>query len=75
MTPRRASKRTSTVTKSKELEETLQKRREKSEVRVQKAKSKSLQKLVDEEERLFTEEAFRRLSPPGGILKRGWVKN
>ena len=59
MTPRRASKRTSTVTKSKELEETLQKRREKSEIRVQTARSKALQKLVNEEERVFTEEAFR----------------
>ena len=62
MTPR-LSKRTIAVNKRKQLEVKLKKRKEQADFRLKlsksKARSKALQKLHDQELRLFTEEAFR----------------
>ena len=62
MTPR-LSKRTIPVNKRKQLEVKLKKRKEQADFRLElsksKARSKALQKLHDQELRLFTEEAFR----------------
>ena len=59
MTPRRLSKRTLAVNKRKHLETKLLKRKEEADLRLQKGRSKQLQKLIDQEQRLFSEEAFR----------------
>ena len=59
MTPRRLSKRTLAVNKRRQLEAKLQERRQRADLRLEKTRSKALQKLHDQELRLFTEEAFR----------------
>ena len=59
MTQKRLSKRTSSVTKRRLLEEKLEQRKELSEIRKQKARSKLLKKLRDQELSVFTEEALR----------------
>ena len=59
MTQKRLSKRTSSETKRRLLEEKLEQRKELSEIRKQKARSKLLKKLRDQELSVFTEEALR----------------
>ena len=59
MTDRRLSKRTSSVTKRRLLEDKIEQRKELTEVRKQKARSKLLKKLRTQELNLFTEEALR----------------
>ena len=57
--PRRLSKRTLAVNKRKLLEDKLKKRKEETDFRKLKSRSKILKKLHDQELSLFTEEALR----------------
>ena len=59
MTGRRLSKRDSSVTKRKKLEDKLKKKAEEANFRKEKARSKALKQLQDQELQLFTEEALR----------------
>ena len=59
MTGRRLSKRDTSVTKRKELEDKQKKKAEEANIRKEKARSKALKQLQDQELQLFTEEALR----------------
>ena len=59
MTGRRLSKRDTSVTKRKELEDKQKKKAEAANFRKEKARSKALKQLQDQELQLFTEEAVR----------------
>ena len=59
MTGRRLSKRDTSVTKRKELEDKQKKKAEAANFRKEKARSKALKQLQDQELQLFTEEALR----------------
>ena len=59
MAGRRLSKRDSSVTKRKKLEDKLKKKAEEANFRKEKARSKALKQLQDQELQLFTEEALR----------------
>ena len=59
MTGKRLSKRDSSVTKRKELEDKLKKKAEEENFCREKARSKALKKLQDQVLQLFTEEALR----------------
>ena len=59
MTGRRLSKRDTSVTKRKELEDKQKKKAEEANLRKEKARSKALKQLQDQELQLFTEEAVR----------------